>query len=63
MGWSRICDAVCATAPFAAVAPFIKLRHLLVTDLTVVHLLWPFAWGGGPAGAATLEAQASAFLL
>ena len=49
--------------PWRLQAPFIKIRHLLVTDLAVVRLLWPFAGGGGPAGAATLSAQASAFLL
>ena len=63
MGWSREGDARRATVSFAVVAPFIKIRHLRVTDLAVVGLFWPFAGGGGPAGAATLETQASPFLL
>ena len=52
MGWSREGDALRATVSFAAVAPFIENRHLRVTDLAVVRLLWPFAggwwtrWGG-----------------
>ena len=39
MGWSREGDARRATVSFAAVAPFIKIRHLRVTDLAVVRLL------------------------
>ena len=63
MGWSREGDALRATVSFAAVASFIKIRHLRVTDLAVVRLFNRLLGGSGAAGAATLEAQALAFLL